>query len=113
MSENIPTLTTEQAVNALFTMIARLSALLMWALIWCAHLTFALALLLGLWAAGLTPADVKAAGHALLQTWPFATAAAAGASVFGLLRWYGWLVRWVHQAPATKGWLFGYLTKGL
>ena len=106
-------LTTEQAVNVLLTMTARLSALLVWALIWCAHLTVALALLVALWAAGLTPVDVMAAGRELHQTWPVASAVAAGASVFGALRWYGWLIRWVHQAPGTKGRLFQYLTKGL
>lgn len=101
---------TEQAVNVLFSMTARMGALVAWLFIGLLHLLVLQLLVIGLWASGSTPMTLWAAFLAGLQTNAAAVLGAIGLSVFGLVAGYWRLTKWVHRT-AGSGLLLDYLTK--
>lgn len=103
---------TEQALQVLFSLQARLGALVTWVIIAALHLLVLTLLLAAAWLFQVTPATVQAVVQQLLQTWPLATLSAVGLSGMSVLAGYWWLVRWVHQRGG-RDLLMRYLLKGL
>jgi hypothetical protein len=101
-----------QAIEVMFSILARLSALVMWVLIALVHLGLLLVLLAGCWLFGVTAADVAAAYVQLRQTMPVEELSFVGVSVGTLLAGWLWFLRKAHQASAGL-WLTNYLMKGL
>lgn len=112
MSETPIFQSTEQALQVLFLLQARLGALVLWVIIAVLHLLGLTLLLTAAWTFQVTPGHVQAAAQQLLQTWPLATLSAAGLSGMSVLAGYWWLVRWVHQRGG-RDLLMRYLMKGL
>ena len=103
---------TEQALQVMFSLQARLGAFVLWVLIAVLHLALLTGLLTAAWLLQVTPAHVQEAARQWLQTWPLATLSAAGLSGMSVLAGYWWLVRWVHQRGG-RDLLMRYLMKGL
>lgn len=101
-----------QAIEVLFSMLARLSALVVWVLIALVHLGLLLVLLAGCWLFGVTAADVAAAYVRLRQTMPVEVLSFLGVSAGTLLAGWLWMLRKVHQATGGL-WLSSYLMRGL
>jgi hypothetical protein len=100
----------EQAINVLFTITARLGALMGWVFIALAHLLVLQLLIIFLWASGTTPADLWSAFLELLRSNAVAVLGAVGLSVIGLCSGYWKLTKWVHRS-AGSGLIFHYVTK--
>jgi hypothetical protein len=101
-----------QAIEVMFSMLARLSALVVWVLIALVHLGLLLVLLAGCWLFGVTAADVAAAYMRLRQTMPVEVLSFLGVSAGTLLAGWVWFLRKAHQASAGL-WLTKYLMRGL
>lgn len=101
---------TEQAINVLFTITARLGALVVWLFIAVAHLLVIQMVLIALWASGTSPSDLWTAFLELLRSNAVAALGAVGLSAVGLVGGYWRLTKWVHRS-AGSGLLFQYVTK--
>ena len=91
-----------QAIETLFSIVVRLSRLVVWTLI-------ALALC---WLNGVTAADVAAAYQQVRQSWPVEVLSFVGVSAASLLAAWLWAMRKVQRAVGGM-WLANYLMKDL
>ena len=112
MNQSPTPLTHSQAINAVFSMIARLSRLVLWTLIALAHLALLVLALAACWLMGVTAADVTTAYLRMRQTMPVEVLSFVGVSAGTLLAAWLWMMRKVHTASAGT-WLTTYLMKGL
>jgi len=101
-----------QALNVLFSMLARLSALVMWILIALVHLALLVLALAACWLMGVTAADVTTAYLHMRQTMPVEVLSFVGVSAGTLFAAWLWMLRKMHKASAGT-WLTAYLMKGL
>lgn len=101
-----------QAIEVMFSMMARLSALLVWTMIALAHLGLLLVLLAGCWLFGVTAQDVAQAYLHLRQTMPGEVLSFVGVSAGAVVAAWLWLMRKLHKATANT-WITAYLMKGL
>lgn len=101
-----------QAIEVMFSMLARLSALVVWVLIALAHLGLLLILLAGCWLFGVTAADVASAYLRLRQTMPVEVLSFLGVSAGTLFAGWIWFLRKAHRATAGL-WLTNYLMRDL
>ena len=99
-----------QAINTLTPMLLRLVSVMGWALLWLAHLTLVVLVLLVLWLTGTTPADIGSALHALQQSTSVQWLTALGFSALGAMAAYVWLAKRIHRY-VTREWLLGYLSR--
>lgn len=102
---------TEQAVTVMFSMQARLAALVMWLLVALVHIGLLAIASILVWAFQIQPTEVLAWSQELLQSMPVSVLTAVGVSFLSLLGAYLWVLRWVH-AKVGSGWLVTYLLKG-
>ena len=101
-----------QAIEVLFSILARLSAFVVWTLIGLVHLALLLVLLAGCWLFGVTAADVSAAYVSLRQTMPVEVLSFVGVSAATFFAAWLWMLRKIHRA--SGGFLLtNYLMKGL
>lgn len=100
-----------QAIEVMYGMLARLSALVMWTLIALVHLSVLLFALVACWAAGVTAQDVATAYLQMRQTMPAEVLSFLGVSAASLLAGWLWVLRSIHRATGAT-WLMKYLLKG-
>lgn len=101
-----------QAVETLFSIVVRLSRLVVWTLIALVHLAALVVALATCWLMGVTAADVAAAYQQLRQTMPAEALSFVGVSAASLLAGWLWAMRKVQQAIGGT-WLASYLMKDL
>lgn len=101
-----------QAIETLFSIVVRLSRLVVWTLIALAHLALVVIALAACWFLGVTAADVVAAYLRVRQSMPVEVLSFVGVSAGTVVVVRLWAMRRVQKAVAGT-WLSAYLMKGL
>ena len=105
-------ITPHQGIEAALHITARLSQLWMWMLIAVAHLALCVMALACLWWFQVQPSGLLAAAQRVIASRPVGAFLFLGGSIATAAGLYWKLAAWIHRA-SSRGWLYGYLTKGL
>ena len=105
-------LNANSAIETLFSIVVRLSRLVVWTLIAVAHLAVLVLALAACWLMGVTASDVVDAYQRMRQTMPPEALSFVGVSVGSVLAAWLWAMRKVQKAVAG-GWVAAYLMKDL